>query len=177
MPPQKNSGNKGAKRETGASSKNRRFVQNFLDDLRTEGVVADVHIARILRKMGNGRMEVFYVDNEKKTSKGTITQAKIPGKFSGRGKHSVWIDIGTFVAVADSGITGAGEFEIVAVFTPDQMRDISKEFTVDPRVLAVDITDGTQLTTKTAQTMGTTSGYEFDVLGEEEDEDVEIDEI
>jgi hypothetical protein len=174
MPPQKNSGNKGAKRETGASSKNRRFVQNFLDDLRAEGVVADVHIARIIRKMGNGRMEVFYVDNSKKTSKGTVTQAKIPGKFSGRGKHSVWIDVGTFVAVADSGISGSAEFEIVAVFSPDQMRDISKEFDVDPRILAVDVTDGAQLTSRTMQSSELTSGYEFDTLDEE---DVEIDDI
>jgi hypothetical protein len=176
MPPQKNSGNKGAKRETGASSKNRRFVQNFLEDLRAEGVVADVHIARIIRKMGNGRMEVFYVDNAKKTAKGAVTQAKIPGKFSGRGKHSVWIDVGTFVAVADSGISGSAEFEIVAVFSPDQMRDISKEFDVDPRILAVDITDATQLTSRSMQKAELTSGYEFDVIAEE-DEDVDIDEI
>ena len=173
MPPQKNSGNKGAKRETGASSKNRRFVQNFLDDLRSEGVVADVHIARIIRKMGNGRMEVFYVDNAKKTSKGAVTQAKIPGKFSGRGKHSVWIDVGTFVAVADSGISGSAEFEIVAVFSPDQMRDISKEFSVDPRVLAVDITDGAQLVSKSVASMGQPAGYEFDIIGEEEEVDVD----
>ena len=174
MPPQKNSGNKGAKRETGASVKNRKFVQNFLDDLRKDGTVADVHIARILRKMGNGRMEVFYVDRTKKTERGTVTQAKIPGKFSGRGKHSVWMDVGTFVAVADSGISGAGEFEIVAVFSPDQMRDISKEFSVDPRVLAVDVTDSSQLTSKSAQPM---AGYVFDVLGEEDEEEVDVDEI
>ena len=176
MPPQKNSGNKGAKRETGASSKNRRFVQNFLDDLRAEGVVADVHIGRITRKMGNGRMEVFYVDNAKKNSKGTVTQAKIPGKFSGRGKHSVWIDVGTFVAVADSGISGSAEFEIVAVFSPDQMRDISKEFDVDPRILAVDVTDAAQLTSKTMQNSEHASGYEFDTVAEDDDE-VDINEI
>ena len=176
MPPQKNSGNKGAKSGiTGASLKNRKFVQNFLDDLRKDGVVADVHIARILRKMGNGRMEVFYVDNAKKTAKGAVTQAKIPGKFSGRGKRSVWIDVGTFVAVADSGISGSAEFEIVAVFSPDQMRDISKEFNVDPRVLAVDITDGAQLVSKSVASMGQSAGYEFDIIGEEEE--VDVDEI
>ena len=175
MPPQKNSGNKGAKRETGASVKNRKFVQNFLDDLRAEGTVADVHIARILRKMGNGRMEVFFVDKTKKTEKGTVTQAKIPGKFSGRGKHSVWMDIGTFVAVADSGISGSAEFEVVAVFTPDQMRDIGKEFEVDPRVLAVDVTDVVQLKGSSMKT-NSNAGYEFDVLGEE-DEEVDVDAI
>jgi hypothetical protein len=167
MPPQKNAGNKGAKRETGASVKNRKFVQNFLDDLRVEGGVADVHIGRILRKMGDGRMEVFYVDNSKKTEKGSVAQAKIPGKFSGRGKRSVWMDVGTFVAIATNGLGGGVGFEIVAVFTPDQMREISKEFDVDPRVLAVDITDGTKLVTKSVQNTAT-AGYEFDVIGEEE---------
>jgi hypothetical protein len=178
MPPQKNSGNKGAKSgTTGASLKNRKFVQNFLDDLRADGVVADVHIARIIRKMGNGRMEVFYVDNAKKNTKGAVTQAKIPGKFSGRGKRSVWIDVGTFVAVADSGISGSAEFEIVAVFSPDQMRDISKEFNVDPRILAVDITDAAQLTSKNMQKAELTNGYEFDAVAEEDEEDVDIDDI
>lgn len=175
MPPQKNSGNKGAKRETGATIKNRKFIQNFLDDLRAEGCVADVHIARILRKMGNGRMEVFFVDNTKKTQKGTVTQAKIPGKFSGRRKHSVWMDIGTFVAVADSGISGSAEFEIVAAFTPDQMREISKEFNVDPRVLAVDVTDVVQLKGNSMKT-NSNAGYVFDVI-REEDSEVEIDDI
>ena len=86
MPPQKNSGNKGAKSGiTGASVKNRKFVQNFLDDLRAEGHVEDVHIGRVLRKMGDGRMEVFYVNTSKKTEQGNVAQAKIPGKFSGRG--------------------------------------------------------------------------------------------
>lgn len=176
MPPQKNSGNKGAKRETGASVKNRKFVQNFLDDLRVEGGVADVHIGRILRKMGDGRMEVFYVDNTKKTERGSVAQAKIPGKFSGRGKHSVWMDIGTFVAIASNGLGGGVGYEIAAVFTPDQMREISKEFNVDPRVLAVDITDGAKLTTKSVQNTAT-AGYEFDVIGEEDEEDIDIDDI
>jgi len=174
MPPQKNSGNKGAKRETGASMKNRRFVQNFLDDLRAEGAIDDVHIGRVLRKMGDGRMEVFYVDASKKTEKGNVAQAKIPGRFSGRGKHSVWIDVGTFVAIAGNGLGGGVGFEIAAVFSPDQMRDISKEFDVDPRVLALDITDSSQLVKKTIKN-STTAGYEFDVG--EESEEVNVDEI
>ena len=119
---------------------------------------------------------MFYVDNAKKGSKGSVTQAKIPGKFSGRGKHSVWIDVGTFVAVADSGISGSAEFEIVAVFSPDQMRQISKEFSVDPRILAVDVTDVKQLTTKTMQKEEIVNGYEFSTIAEDE-EDVDIDEI
>ena len=171
MPPQKNSGNKGAKRETGASMKNRRFVQNFLDDLRVDGSVTDVHIGRVLRKMGDGRMEVFYVDTSKKTEQGNVAQAKIPGKFSGRGKHSVWIDVGTFVAIASNGLGGGVEFEIAAVFTPDQMREISKEFDMDPRVLALDITDSSQLTKRTAKNTEV-AGYEFDIHEEVDVENI-----
>jgi hypothetical protein len=104
-----------------------------------------------------------------------VTQAKIPGKFSGRRKHSVWMDIGTFVAVADSGISGSAEFEIVAAFTPDQMREISKEFNVDPRVLAVDVTDVVQLKGNSMKT-NSNAGYVFDVI-REEDSEVEIDDI
>lgn len=176
MPPQKNSGNKGAKSGlTGASVKNRKFVQNFLDDLRTEGHVEDVHIGRVLRKMGDGRMEVFYVDTSKKTEQGNVAQAKIPGKFSGRGKRSVWIDIGTFVAIASNGLGGGVEFEIAAVFTPDEMRDISKEFNVDARVLALDITDSSQLMKRTAKNTEI-AGYEFGIISED-DEEVNVDNI
>ena len=176
MPPQKNSGNKGSKRETPASSTNRKFVQNFLDDMRAEGNVENVHIGRIIKKMGNGRMEVFYVDNTRKKETGQVTQAQIPGRFSGRAKHSVWIDVGTFVAVADSGISGSAEFEIVAVFSPDQMRDIRKEFNVDPRILAVDVTDGSQLKSN-KMNIGQDTGYEFDKIAEDDEEEVDIDEI
>ena len=175
MRPQKNSGNRGAKRETGASSKNRRFVQNFMDDLRTEGVVADVHIGRVIRKDTN-RVDVFYVDNARKASKGVAVQARIPGKFSGRGKHSVWIDVGTFVAVADSGIGGSAEFEIAAVFGPDQMRELSKEFDIDPRILAVDVTDAKQLVSS-KMTSAHDTGYDFDTIEEEDDEDIDVDNI
>lgn len=177
MPPQKNSGNRGAKRETGASKKNRMFIQDFMDDMRKEGHVDDVYIGRVLRRLGDKRMEVFYTETVKNDQKGRVVQAKIPGKFSGKAKHSVYIDIGTFVAVANTGVSGSAEYEIVAVFSPDQMRDISKEFKLDPRVLAVDNTDAQQLVT-TKMSSKDEVGYDFDVIGENDDEDeLDIDDI
>lgn len=175
MPPQKNSGNRGAKRETGASIKNRKFVQNFLDDLRTEGSVEHVHIGRIIRRLGDGRMEVFYVEKVKGEQRGKMTQAKIPGKFSGRGKHSVWIDVGTFVAIGETGVSGHVAFEIVAVFNHDQMREIAKEFELDPRLLMIDNTDSSQLVTNKISSKDEV-GYEFGA-NEEDDEDVDVDNI
>lgn len=177
MPPQKNKGNRGAKKETGVSAKNRRFKQNFLDDLRSEGEVANVHIARVLHDYGNGRMQVFYVEKvgTKGETRGKESQAVIRGSFRGRGKHSVWIGEGSFVAIAETGVSGSAALEIVAVFSPDEMRDIASEFEVDPRILAVDNTDAKQLL---ANKMPSSAerGYEFETISED-DEDLDIDDI
>ena len=178
MPPQKNNGKRGAKKETQVSSKNRRFKQNFLDDLRKEGEVANVHIARILRRMGDGRMEVFYVEKvgTKGETRGRVAQAVIRGTFSGRGKHSVWIDVGSFVAIADAGISGSAALTIVAVFATDEMREIASEFNVDARVLAVGNVDAKQLLASKMSTTNDT-GYEFGTIAEDDDEDLDIDNL
>ena len=173
MPPQKNSGNRGAKRETSATIKNRKFVHNFLDDLRAEGNVSDVFIGRVIRRMGDGRMEVFYTEKVKDENKGRVTQAKIPGRFSGKGKHSVWIDVGTFVAIASTGVNGSAAFEIVAVFSPEQMRDITREFDLDSRITAVENTDAAVLVANKG-IKSSDIGFEFDAIEEEE---VDIDNI
>lgn len=151
MPPQKNSGNKKAKRETGISVKNRRFVADMLADYRIEGKIQDVHIGRVIRKLGNGRVEVFYVakETEKTFNKNGEEvqrevynsyekQASIKGSFRGKGKHSVWIDVGTAVAISNNGLD---MYEICAVITRDQLKEIAKEIHVDERVL-VGVQDG-----------------------------------
>ena len=176
MPPQKNSGNRGAKRETSATIKNRRFVQDFLDDLRAEGRVNDVFIGRVIRRMGDGRMEVFYTEKVKDENKGRVTQAKIPGRFSGKGKHSVWIDVGTFVAIASTGVNGSAAFEIVAVFSSDQMRDISREFDLDSRITSVENTDAAALVANKGIKLNDT-GFEFDTIEDITDEEVDVDNI
>lgn len=134
MPLQKNSGNKKAKKESGVATKNRRFVTNILDDLRSEGKVEDVHIARVVKKLGNGRVEVFYVKKLGKTDDTVTvnTTALIPGRFRGKGKHAVWIEVGSPIAISDTGI---GIIEVVAVLTKDNLKDISREMFIDPRVL------------------------------------------
>lgn len=180
MPPQKNSGNKGAKRETGASAKNRRFLQNFMDDVRADGGVDNVHIGRVLRRLGDGRMEVFFTEKIKgNDSKGRVAQAVIRGSFRGRGKHSVWIDVGSFVAIAETGVSGPSALEIVAVLTSEQLREIGKEMPIDPRVLAVDAVDTTQLLSS-KMTLNHDAGYEFDALfeeGNDDEEEVNVDDI
>lgn len=142
MPPQKNSGNKRSKKESGTVLKNRRFFQNFLADVRSEEGITDVYVSRVLRKMGNGRMEVFYIDSR---GNAQIKQALIRGSFRGKGKHGVWIDVGSFVIIGDSGVGGSAEFGIMAVLSPDDMRLLKTELDVDPRILAVGNVDGVAL--------------------------------
>jgi hypothetical protein len=146
MPPQKNSGNKkGKKGENNTSIKNRKFVNQLIADLRQDKAVEDIYLGRVTRKLGNGRMEVFYVAKEKENTfdkegndivkevyRPYEKQASIKGSFRGRGKHSVWIDVGTAVAIADSGL---GMFTIMAVLTREQLKDISNEVYVDERVM------------------------------------------
>jgi hypothetical protein len=168
MPPQKNNGNKGAKRETGVSMKNKRFIQSFMDDIRKEGSVDDVYISRILKKMGNGRVEAFYVgaDNRPRT-----VQAVIRGSFRGKGKRSVWIEDNAIVMIADSGIGGSAEFEVVAVLSPEQLRDLRKDTSIDPRVVAFDIVDTEVLMSDKPLTDD--GGFEFEIPEEE----VNVDDI
>ena len=179
MPPQKNTGTKGAKRETPASMKNKRFIQNLFDDLKAEGGVDDVHIARVLRRLGDGRMEVFYAKKVGETDeqRGNVAQAVIRGSFRGKGKHSVWIDVGSFVAVAETGVSGSSALEIVAVLTSEQMRDLSKHTKIDPRVLAVGATDGAQLlASKMSALASDEPAFEF-TNAQDDDSDVDIDDI
>jgi hypothetical protein len=172
MPPQKNSGNKGAKRETGVSAKNNKFIQFFLDDVRKEGGVEDVHVARILKKMGNGRVQIFYVDEK---SKPQTVQGVIRGSFRGKGKRSVWIEENSIVIIADSGIGGSAEFEVMAVLSPDQVRDLRKEKDIDPRILAMGVTDTEQLMSDKPLVSGE---FEFDATAEDADSsDIDIENI
>jgi len=136
--PQKNSGNKKSKRGEGVAGKNTRFIQDILDDARREGAVDEIHIARVIRKMGNGRVEVFYVDDKKI---GVVAQAVIRGSFRGKAKRAVWIEGGSIVALADIGIGGSAALEIMAVLDSDSIRDIRDAMDIDPRIFAVDKVD------------------------------------
>jgi len=145
MPGQKNSGNKGRKRESGVAVRHRSLITALTDDLYRGRDVDGVHIGRVMRKLGNGRMEVFYVtmesektfdsegnDVEKKVPHSYETQAIIKGSFRGRGKHSVWVEVGGIVVMND---TGLGIMEIVGILTQEQLVAISKTSFIDERIM------------------------------------------
>lgn len=172
MPPQKNSGNKSVKRESGVVMKNRKFIQTFLQDVREESDTSDIYIARVLKKMGNGRMEVFYVDSKQHPH---VVQAIIRGSFRGKGKRYVWIDDNSIVIIADSGIGGSAAFEIMAVLSQDEIHDLKKTKEVDPRILAMNITDSVQLMSD--RPLITENGFEFDISEPIPEEEIDIDNL
>jgi hypothetical protein len=90
------------------------------------------------------------IDSTREDDYNPITDhALIRGSFRGKGKHSVWIDSGSIVAVAD---TGVGLYEIMAVLTRDELKEISKQTFIHPHILT-----GNSVETKT-----TDVGFDFD---------------
>lgn len=145
---QKNSGNKKAKRSiSGAEAKNNRFFSDILSDFNDQKKRGEnpkledgIHIAKVKHKLGNGRVEVFFVtrDDNGETRLHDNKQAVIRGSFRGKGKRDVWIDTGSIVVVADTGI---GVIEIVGVLTKQKLDDIASHIFVDPRILNEDNVD------------------------------------
>lgn len=170
MPGQKNSGAKGRKRESGVAVRHRSLITALMDDYRREGRVDGVHIGRVTRKFGNGRVEVFYVamekektfdkegnEIEKEVPRSYEKQAIIKGSFRGRGKHSVWVEIGGIVVVSD---TGVGIMEIVGILTQDQLNDLAKITDIDERIM------------KPVTATGDNSAGDAIEFAEESDEDI-----
>jgi len=154
MSGQKNSGNKGRKRESGVAVRHRRLITNLMSDLKTEGKADGVYIGRVIRKLGNGRVEIFYVKKElqktfnkqgleveKEVTVPCTGQAVIKGSFRGRGKHSVWVDLGGIVIISD---TGVGILEIVGILTQDQLNEIAETSFVDERIMKPTVTGDTE---------------------------------
>lgn len=168
MPPQKNTGAKASKRVSGVQSKNSRFIQSYLDDIHKEGHAEDVYVARVISRLGNGRMDVFYLDATKCPQ---TTQAIIRGSFRGKGKRSVWIDVGSIIMIADSGIPGSAEFEIMAILDQNDLNNLKREITVDPRILDTANVDKDILKSKNCVVVD--NGFEFDTINE----DIEVDDI
>ena len=134
------SGHKAQRNSEGSKARhNREHVDDLLDDYRKGETTDGVYVGRVLRRMGNGRMEVFYVrpvvdtDPEERlvydpeAVKATrlrmlAVQQIMPmcGGLRGKAKKTVWVDIDSLVMIAETGLAGTTH-EIIAVFTPDHV--------------------------------------------------------
>lgn len=117
------SGHKSQSNSEGSKARNNReFIDALLDDYQSGDSTDGVHVARILKRMGSGRMEVFYIDEQLKPIQRIMPMR---GGLRGKGKKSVWVDIDSLVMIAETGLAGATH-EIVAVFSEAQVARFKK---------------------------------------------------
>ena len=121
------SGHKSQRNSEGSKARaNRELVNDLLDDYKNGAKTDGVHVGRILRRMGNGRMEVMYFvtrpGDEHERERTEMIQQVVPmrGGLRGKGKGTVWVDIGSIVLIAETGLAGMTH-EIMAVFLPEQV--------------------------------------------------------
>lgn len=174
------SGHKAQRNSEGSKARNNRcLVDDLLEDIKNGENVSDVHVARVTKRMGCGRMEVFYlaevVDDKKKddwlsgdTSKKTeyrVVEQIVPmrGGLRGKGKRTVWVDLDSLVMIVETGLAGTTH-EIVAVFSPEQVSKL--------RRLKPDMDKRYFLKGSAEASSNQESGFEF-----EEEAEVDVDNI
>ena len=146
--------------ESSKAKNNRELIDTLLDDYANHENTNGVYVARITKRMGSGRMEVFYIDERKQDKQQIIA---LRGGLRGKGKKSVWVDVDSLVVVAETGLSGTTH-EIVAVFSEAQITRFKKVVpTADPRLFI----------RGTSDTKDGDDGFEF----ERHDEEIDIDAI
>jgi hypothetical protein len=153
--------------ESNKTKMNNRLGDDILDDLARTGRIDGAHVGRVMRRLGDGRMEIFYIETEVILGKARpvdkLIQAPIRGGMRGRGKKDVWVDVGSVVLFEETGLGGMAPYRIVSVFTPAQ---IARYKTIivdaDPRLFAKGPADAAE---------------EGDIEFEESEEDVDVDGI
>jgi hypothetical protein len=182
MPPKK-SGKRHQQGESKTSKKNNAFFDDYISDLRKDGKVDDIYISRVIRVLGNGLVSVFYISK----SGAYVVKAYIRGVFRGKGKHSVDISDNSIVLIADTGISGPAQFEIMALLSPEHISELRKVTEIDPRIVKSKSTDGDDLIKNKADP-DDDCGFEFtneeqvevhvaEVGEQESDDEVDVDAI
>ena len=110
--------------ESNKTKTNNKFNDALLDDILQEAGTDGVFIARVMRRLGSGMMECFFVQEEevehKKRMVDKLVHAPLRGGLRGRGKKDVWIDVGSVVLLANTGLGGT-PWKIMSVFNDKQI--------------------------------------------------------
>ena len=94
--------------------------------------------------LGNARIQVVYSPHKDKV---IVTQAKIPGRFTGRAKRDMMVSPGTFVLISDTGVVGSLALEMAAIVTREDLLKIQDLTTLHPNVVSL-VTDADDLATR-----------------------------
>jgi hypothetical protein len=159
--------------EGSTAKKNRTLVEAFIDDIAKEDECDGVHVARILRRLGDGRMEALYIDPS--TGAGKTVIGLIKGSLRGRGARQAPIGVNSLVLMQETGLSGAA-YEIIGVFDSVHLGQLKKVRELDARLTATEITDSETLKNKVVDE----TGFEWDYgagAAAGGDEDIDVDGI
>ena len=145
--------------EGNATKKNRCVIEDFIYDITNDGECEGVQIAKVTKKMGDGRMETFYFN---KHNQQITVIAPLKGSMRGRGKSQTPVDVGSIVLLNETGLGGGISHEIFAVLTPAQASHLQKLMKLDDRMAP-----------KLESGIDTEDGFAFD----HEEKEVDIDTI
>lgn len=153
--------------ESNKTKANNKINDALLDDIMNGEEVEGVHVARVMRRLGSGMMECFFVTEEevehKKRMVDKLVHAPLRGGLRGRGKKDVWIDVGSVVLLANTGLGGT-PWKIMSVFND---RQIARFQEVSPN------TDKRVFARATPEETSAEGGIEFVA----EDDEVDVDDI
>lgn len=120
----------GQNSESNTSMKNRKIFDDLIDDIRKGEDINGVYIGRVTRKLGDGRMEVIYFEEGRMET----IKAVLKGSLRGRGKRDAFVDLNSIVMLNHLGVDSGTTFEIMNVFTPEQINIFKKENVLDDRL-------------------------------------------
>jgi len=135
--------------------KNKKLFSNLLADIRDDEDIDGILVGRVMRKLGDGRMEVDFIKNERLETE----KARMKGSIRGRGKRDAWVDVGSYVILNETGVDGALALEIVMPLNPDQVKVLKKEGLISENLCVKEVGDN--------------DGIEFDSGAKEEEVEVE----
>jgi len=113
-----------ANKESGKSVKNRRLVDDLLDDIRSGEINlkkadSEVAIGRIEKRLGNSRFQVWLGPER-------LMEATICGRMTGKG-GKIWINAGHLVVVDRGDVKSAVIPRIIGLFDEKQTQRLKKE--------------------------------------------------
>lgn len=137
------------------------LLDKYMHDTRKDGRVPDVYIARVIKKFGGGRVNLFYIGADQKPQ---VKQAFIRNLLRKSG-----VEEDTVVMVADTHLSGNMQYEIMAVIPRDKLREINKDLKLDNRILDFKNCDAEKLMIKPVYD----EGFTFDIASESESDEQE----
>lgn len=161
-----NKAKKGSNKEGGKSKKNRKIVDDLLEDITMGEIVltdanSEIVVGKVDKKLGNGAFSVWLGGDR-------FVRAEIIGRMTGKG-GKVWIDVGNIVMVDRGDVKSAVHAHIIGVFNSKQISKLKDmDLGLDERFFNGTIGTGSD---------EEEGGIEFDRTEPDEDEEINVDAI